>query len=406
MNLVIPFFIRFLHWSVVGILTTVMTLLILSKGLGLAEVGLVVASFSAVVILLEFPSGVLSDRLGRRTVYLLSIGVAIAASATLIFAGGFWSVTLGFCLFGVARALSSGSIESDFIDRHIECHGQAALPGLMTVMGVGETVGLATGALLGGLMPLWWTTLMPGAGRYEGNLWLQIAILLVLGVLTLVTSPPGRPAATGAGDGGLRAHLRETFAVVGKTRILALILGGAALWGIALNAVELFWQPQLRTILGGESQTWVFGLVNSGYFVAALVGTLVAGALLSRAGLPPVALVIAGRLMTGGLLAVLAFQMQLGPFAIVYLLMFLGNGIGSLPESTLYNAHVPSERRASLLSLLSLVVQLGGVIGSLAWSRLVGPVGIAGLGLAAGIILAVSGALFLLVRPAPAGRTE
>ena len=67
---------RFLHWFTVGVGATVMVLLMLSKGGSVETVGLVAAIFSGFVILFEFPSGVLSDLVGQKKIYLFSLGLS------------------------------------------------------------------------------------------------------------------------------------------------------------------------------------------------------------------------------------------------------------------------------------------------------------------------------------------
>lgn len=82
----IPAFInRFLHWSVVGVISPVLVLMIMSKGVGLELVGVAMALLSLTVFALELPSGVLSDMIGRKRVYLVSIAVAACGYALMLF---------------------------------------------------------------------------------------------------------------------------------------------------------------------------------------------------------------------------------------------------------------------------------------------------------------------------------
>jgi len=64
-----------------GILVPVMSLLALEKGLTLAQLAAGLALYSAAAFLLEVPSGILADLLGRKRVFLLaqcSYGFALA----------------------------------------------------------------------------------------------------------------------------------------------------------------------------------------------------------------------------------------------------------------------------------------------------------------------------------------
>jgi len=60
------------------------------------------------------------------------------------------------------------------------------------------------------------------------------------------------------------------------------MLAGACFWGLTFSAIEVYWQPRLKDLLGSDSQTWIFGIINSGYFLASLFGVLAIGALLSK----------------------------------------------------------------------------------------------------------------------------
>ena len=55
-----------------GILVPVMSLLALEKGLTLAQLAAGLALYSAAAFLLEVPSGILADLLGRKRVFLLA----------------------------------------------------------------------------------------------------------------------------------------------------------------------------------------------------------------------------------------------------------------------------------------------------------------------------------------------
>lgn len=392
-GLVLPFINRALNWMVTGLMSSVMTLMIMSKGISLASLGLLSASYSIIIVALEFPSGIISDIVGRKKVYLIALGFSLAARIVLLGSTGFLPVFAGFALYGASRAFSSGSIESLYINRYIEARGKAELHKLMSAMNAGETLGLAAGALLGGILPLAWDRWFPAANRYDGNLAAQIAIIVILAVLTLATT--GREILPERRRVAFLPYVADTLKVVRDTKSLPPLIAGACVWGFAFNAVEVFWQPQLKAILGSESQTWIFGLVNGGYFAAALLGVLIFEAVSARRQPKPFAAIIALRLASGALIVLLSFQGSVASFAAVYLVMFLFNGAANVPESTALNAEIPEERRSSLLSLSSLAMQLGGVAGSLAFSAAVGPFGIPGVWRIAGAVFGASGILYL-----------
>ena len=410
--MIVPVLNRFLHWAAIGLMSPVLVLMLLSKGVELDMAGIVLAASSAAVVLLELPSGVLSDLVGRRRVYLLSILVAMGARLCILLSRGPAALGLAFLVFGISRALSSGSIEADYIDEFIARRGREKLHSLISAMGLGETAGLALGALAGGWIPPRWAERYPEANRYDGVILAQLAVLAALLVLTLGTGRGSRRAAArAAGPGGARMPPRGGSAALGPFLAAArdqlrghsaiiLLLAGAAAWGFSFNAVEVFWQPRLEAIVGGSGDTRLFGLVNGGYFLAAMLGNALAAALLARRAIPSLGLAAALRALVGLAVMGLALQASVGGFAACFLGLMCLNGMMGVPESVAFNSLLPEASRATFLSLSSLMVQLGGIAGALAFGLASRFAPIGSLWLGAGAAFAASG--LLLVR---AGRT-
>ena len=57
-----------------------------------------------------------------------------------------------------------------------------------------------------------------------------------------------------------------------KEQTILLILLANLAFAFGLAGLEQFWQPQVMDILGGESRTWIFGVLATGYFLAASEG--------------------------------------------------------------------------------------------------------------------------------------
>jgi MFS family permease len=391
---------RFLHWFTVGVGTTVMILLMLSKGGSVETVGLVVAIYSGFVIIFEFPSGVLSDIVGQKKIYLFSLGLSIFGYSIVLATQGLLWLLVGFSLYGIARAFSSGSVETIFINDYIGKHGKENLHKLMSVLNGGEILGLAGGALAGGFLPMLWSKNFPDQNRYNGNLILQISVQIVLLVLTLafVREPERAAKVPGTEPATLLSHVRGSIRVVADSMNLKLLISGTLVWGFCFNSIEVYWQPQLKAILGSDQQTWLFGLVNSGYFLASLAGIgLMTLALRRKRSYPGMMALL--RIVIGMLIVVMAFQKNVPAFASVYLGLFMFNGMLNIPEGTLINTLIPDEKRSSLLSLSSLAMQVGGISGSILFSILLRYLDISGVWLITGTVFAVSSLIYLGIKP-------
>lgn len=382
---------RFLQWGILGVIIPVANLLRMSKGLNLAELGFSAAITAGIVVTLELPTGILADRLGRKLTYLASLAFQAASCAVLLFADGFVTVSLGFGLYGVSRALSSGSLEALMIDRYIEAHGDATLHRLMSVTNAADTAGLALGSIAGGFIPGLWVAIDPSSNRYHGNLVVMLFLLLVLSGLVM-TSVSDRYGAVRKKT-GLGIFMRDSLVFLWRSPALLAFLAAGIAWGFSFAAIETYWQPRLAGIAGAAGSDRLNGFLSAGYFLAALVGSLAILPLLEKSRMRSGTVLLLLRLMTAAFVVVLAVQNVALSFAVLYVTMFFWNGMASPLETTVLNRILPSDKRASMLSMVSMAVQLGGLVGAVAFGLIVGAVGIPMAWFASAAVLAASASL-------------
>jgi MFS family permease len=135
------------------------------------------------------------------------------------------------------------------------------------------------------------------------------------------------------------------------------------------------------------------------------VGNLVSIPLCSRLKEGRSKLLAAIRLAIGGTLILLALQGGVWGFAAIYLLFFLLVGVEGSPFAAMFNSNVPSERRSTLLSLQSLVLQVGGLIGTLVMGYVAQVFSFGTAWSIAGLVLMLS-ALVYMVIPTPNGSLD
>lgn len=392
----VPFINRLLHWFIVGIGTTVMSLMLLSKGSTVDTLGFITAIYSVFIVLFEFPSGVLADILGQKKIYLVSLALSILGYTIVLFSNNLVWLFIGFSFYGIARACSSGSVEALFISQYIQKNGKENLHRLMSALSSGEVIGLASGALLGGVIPMIWAQYFPGQNKYNGNLIVQIAALFILLVFTWFGVQETRD--TEKHKQLMMVHIKESLSIVLRNRNILLLILGTMTWGFCFNAIELYWQPQVKGILGTDAQTWIFGVINSGYFFASLLGVGLINLLLKKRSIAQRLVLVFSRILAGLLIVVLSFQSTIVAFTSVYLFLFLMNGMMNIPEGTIMNSLIPDEKRSSLLSLSSLMMQVGGIAGSVIYSMLVKSIRISGVWILSGIVFGVSSMLYLSLK--------
>jgi len=360
------------HWFVVGLIVPVIALLQLEKGLNLFQIGISMAIYSGTVVILELPTGGLSDTIGRKKVYLISLLIKFGAAFTILIAQDFQIIILGFLLLGMARAFSSGSMDAWFIDEFHLIDPKGNLQEALARIGIFIPIGLAVGSLLGGFLPMSFgkiTNQIPGLGTYSSNL---IAILFFVIIQYLLTSkliieeiPPERKSDFISGFKLLPEVLSTSIQYGVKNNTIFLLLLSVLALGVGFSGLETFWQPQVKNILGSDSQTWIFGALTAGYFFAGSLGNVLITPLCKLFKNNYLLVLFLIRLFMGVLFFILALQNKIAGFTIFYLTFFLYNGMNSAPHSTIFNYQIPSEKRSTLLSFESLFLQIGGLLGAL-----------------------------------------
>ncbi|HNU35454.1 MAG TPA: MFS transporter [Methanomassiliicoccales archaeon] len=87
-----------------------------AQGMSTVTTILLYALFNVVFVLISLPSGVLSDRIGRRPVIIVSFALFAIASLVMAAATGLTLLVLGFVLYGVYKGTSEGALKSFVID--------------------------------------------------------------------------------------------------------------------------------------------------------------------------------------------------------------------------------------------------------------------------------------------------
>jgi MFS family permease len=176
-------------------------------------------------------------------------------------------------------------------------------------------------------------------------------------------SPRERPQHAGKTHLELfRTQIKESARFAKQRGIVRILLVLCLLMGFVLSVIEIYWQPALAPY---QSTYWIFGAVSSGAFAFVILGSWLAEKLLRRYQNAGLGLLLLLKLPLG--IGLVAFSMTASEFSIigVYLALYLLIGSGSVVENTYLNRLAPAESRASILSLFSLVLQIGGVVAAL-----------------------------------------
>jgi predicted MFS family arabinose efflux permease len=389
-----------LRWLPNGLSIPVTVLLAQSRGLSVAEIGLVFVAHSLVALVLELPTGGLADAIGRRPVLVLSGVLQIAGLLLLADATNLLLFMAAFALVGAGRALDSGPLESWYVDAvHQLSPGTDVTPGLSRAA-VADGLALAVGAVLGGVLPS-----LAGNGSTPLALPILVAAAVaainIAAVLLFVT--PLGPASTVGVRSLLRTSVREvptivrdTVGLAARDTALRLLLVITFIAGMVLSTLELLGPLRFADLAGDATDgSAVFGIVMAVSFGAAAVGSALATTA-RRAARGSVAratavLLVFCALALGGI--------ALSPTTVLagaaYAAFYLWNGAGWPLRKQVLHSRVDSSRRATTVSASSFALMLGGITGSLLLPLLTELTSLTVGFASAGVLLLVSSALSL-----------
>lgn len=316
-------------------------------GLSLAEILLVNVFFSGVNLLMEYPSGYVSDRLGYRRSLIIACMFGIAGWSVYLKAGSFWHVIGAEMLLGVCYAFISGS-DTALLYETLKDGGRTELYNRLDGrMVTWAQSGEALGALCAGLLYVR-SPLLPFI--VQVGVW-SLALLLAFSL---------REPAVEASPHRVSSHLQEAARIGRYALTEKPILRATMVFGVLLGLASFYpvWlvQPFMRecgvplTLVRADlgrrqpdrgvlrlSQPPGSGPARPAADVRALRGPDVVGYL--------------GLGLTGAM----------GSFLFYYLLTAMRGLQGPMLRSVLQH-HASRWMRASILSLHSLLFRLGYVV--------------------------------------------
>lgn len=346
----------------------VLSLMLMEKGAGLATISLIMGIYSFTVIAFELPSGIMADLIGRKKTFCLSLLMSLLSSAVILFGRGFFAIGSGMFIYGLNRAISSGSFDALFIDSYIKEFGKDKMHQVTTRINVFEILGLSLGALTGGFLPDLASTFFPTLGPYDLNLLVRLlltAALLLVSYIFINEIKDG----TNNGQISLRQHIIRSANIVIKNKNIVCIFISVFSTGFFLSSLETYWQPYFVSLMADDTMMVLLGLMSFLYFAASMAGSILSNIIMGKMNIKKMYLGL--RLILFLFLIIMALQTNIYSFAFFYSFIYFIFGMANIPESLIINNEILSEFRASILSVNSLILQFGLMTGSLVNSLII-----------------------------------
>src|SRR5215468_2281801 len=315
-------------------------------GMSLADIMVLQAIFGLAVVLCEFPSGYLADRVGYRRSILVGTTLLLAGWLLYTRAATFWIVALAETILGAGSAFVSGA-DRAILWVSLEREGHAAQytrwdGRIRAVSQSAEALSAAAGGWLYAAGPRW-------------PFFLQVpAAALALSTAAMLRESP-RPHEPGG-----RSHVERALHVIGFTlwrhrRLRAAMALSVAL-GLSTFVVIWLIQPYMQA---REIPTAWFGLLWACAHVwlamTSLASSRVVGALGVRQSLLACCLLVP--------VGYAGLALSHAAWGIVFYLAFMTvRGLQGPILATVMQQDAPPEDRASVLSIATLVFRLSFVV--------------------------------------------
>ena len=311
-------------------------------GIGFHEFMIGEAVFSAVMIVMEVPTGWISDVWGRKKTLVASVMTALLGWGLLWHADSFWDAIIAQGVLGIYVSLASGTNSALLYDSLLELGRADEYRRLESRRHGTGLYAVAGASLLGGFM-YQWHPMAPLAGVIAVDCAALVFTLLMIEPAYHKEAVRKHPIADMVGT--------VRFAVHGHVEVAAIILLSALLFAMTKS---LLWAQQPYYIMLHLPESWFGVLSCTGFLVGATAGTFgykLDGRLSNVAALEI--------LLVGAVLICAVAGLWPGNHGVALLLAgsFI-YGIGAPRVQAAINKRVPSARRATILSAASLAVHV------------------------------------------------
>ncbi len=326
-----------------------------SHGLSASQIFLTEAVFAAVMVVMELPTGYISDVIGRRICYIIGSTLIPVAVSVYFFSSGFWGFALAEGILAVGLSFRSGTDTSILYDSLLELGREGEHKAIEGTAHFLRSLGSAFGNLLGSFLSSI-SLLLP----FVAN----IITSLVLLPLALFMKEPARESRQSQNT---RAHIND----LGKSLHIAATkpaLRNVILYMILINGIGMvfYWSNYINyTRLGFP--VYIFGIMAALSSLSAAMGSKLLHRFDRRFG-EKMALFLP--LMMGPFMVAVGFVPDRWMIPFIFLAMFCWGFALPLLQNILHK-NTTSNRRATLFSLANMGGRLLFVILSLGFGHCV-----------------------------------
>ncbi|MFG5383069.1 MFS transporter [Yoonia sp. R2-816] len=360
---------QFLDRFAMGLTVAVVALALTDRGMDLFQISLLFGVYSLTTMAMELPFGGLADSIGRKPVFLTAVVASLISLVLFLSTRDFHVLALSFAFIGFGRALRSGTLDAWFVETFKAAAPNVDVQPALAKAQWANAVGLAIGAVFGGLLPdiLGEVAKSLGFSIYDVSYVASFGVMLgvlVFTMLAIVEKPrPRDVTALMHGFANVPTVIKAASVLALKHPTLSILLAALAFFLMATNPVEVIWPTHAKPMLDEGYANTVIGVVTATYFFSIAFGASLSPHI-SRIFKRRHAMTLAASFACLAVVQIaLALQGSITGFVTVFVLYSVILGVIETPASSILHRCVEDRQRSTTLSLRSLIQQLGGALG-------------------------------------------
>ena len=360
---------QFLDRFAMGLTVSVVALALTDRGMDLFQISLLFGVYSITTMASELPFGGLADNIGRKPVFLASVVASLISLALFLSASDFYVLALSFAFIGFGRALRSGTLDAWFVENFKANAPNVDIQPALAKAQWANAMGLAVGAVTGGILPDTIGSVIQrhGFSSYDASYAASFAVMvgvLIYTMLAIAEEPrPLNLSALKQGFANVPSVIAEAGRLALKHPILPILLTALAFFLMATNPIEVIWPTYAKPMLDRSYANTAIGALTAGYFFSIAFGASLAphiNRVFKRRRAVTLAAIFA---CLAAVQVALAMQGNIGGFVGVFIAYSILLGASETPASSILHSCVEDRQRSTMLSLRSLIQQLGAALG-------------------------------------------
>jgi MFS family permease len=338
------------------------TLFLLGAGLDIFAVMVVNASFTVAQMFFEVPTGVVADTVGRRASYLLSVAIILVSTVLYVWFGmieaGVLPFVLASVILGFGFTFYTGAVDAWMVDALGTVGYEGKLDPIFARYGMFSGAAMLIGTTLGGLLGQ-----IDLAVPYIVRAVVLVPAFVLGWVFMRDLGFKGRPLQVSTFARETRRIARCGIRYGLGDPVVRLVMVASAIQGLFLFYGFYSWQRYFLDLLGRDL-VWVAGLIAAAVGCTQILGNALVGRLVRW--VPDRGMILFGVMAVSTVAVMGAALVDSFGFAVgLYLVYALGWGIYIPVKQSWINARIPSEERATIISLDALFGDAGNTAGQL-----------------------------------------